>query len=329
MNTDCKMYMNLINVRLAPWAMAKLHQDQKGFVPGWYITEHTRLASEVAHLSNATETNGLIVSLDQAKAYDCVDLLWLLSVLTAMGLSANLISQIADMTGRCRSRIHGITMLGLPPAKLMMYADDMNLFLSDEHDNVAAIKECLVNMSTTIRCKFNLDKTDVLPVGSLEHRVSMYRAGVDLPGACTLPPDSPLRILGVWIGSPDNATPWWAAILAHIQALIRQWMAIGTSTWNRTLIVKVLLLSRCYYLLDSNGIPLKYLQKINGTICRYVHGRFSTMAYTTLLAPLAEGGLNRPSLMQRKKAYNVKFLGDLMSGPQDVAWKAWTQANLH
>lgn len=210
-----------------------------------------------------------------------------------------------------------------------MYTDDTNLFLLAEHDDIATVKECLVNMSTTIRCKFNLDKTDVLPVGSLEYWVSTHRAGMDLPGADTLPPDSPLHILGVWVGSTDNATPRWAVILAHIWALARQWMAIGTSTRNRTLITKALLLSRCYYLLDSNGIPLKYLQKINGTICRYVHGRFSTMAYTTLLAPLAEGGLNRPSLMQRKKAYNVKFLGDLMSGPQDVAWKAWTQANLH
>jgi len=34
MNTDCKMYTNLLNNRLAPWAVAKLHPDQKGFVPG-------------------------------------------------------------------------------------------------------------------------------------------------------------------------------------------------------------------------------------------------------------------------------------------------------
>ena len=69
MNTDCKMYTNLINNCLAPWAVAKLHLDQKGFVPGRYITEHMRLASEVSHLSNLTDTDGYIVSLDQAKAY--------------------------------------------------------------------------------------------------------------------------------------------------------------------------------------------------------------------------------------------------------------------
>lgn len=70
MNTDCKMWSNLINRRLATWAVNKLHPDQKGFIPQRYITEHTRLAKMVAHLSNATRTNGYIVSLDQAKAYN-------------------------------------------------------------------------------------------------------------------------------------------------------------------------------------------------------------------------------------------------------------------
>ena len=33
MNTDCKMYTNLVNSRLQPWACAKIHPDQKGFIP--------------------------------------------------------------------------------------------------------------------------------------------------------------------------------------------------------------------------------------------------------------------------------------------------------
>ena len=34
MNTDCKMYTNLINGRICPWAVHKIHSDQAGFVPG-------------------------------------------------------------------------------------------------------------------------------------------------------------------------------------------------------------------------------------------------------------------------------------------------------
>ena len=44
--------------------------------------------------------------------------------------------------------------------------------------------------------------------------------------------------------------------------------------------------------------------------------------------PLAEGGLNFPSLIHRKAAYNLKFLGDLTQGDQTIPWKAWTHANL-
>jgi len=70
MNTDCKMYTNIVNMRLAPWVVALLHEDQKGFVLGRQITKHTRLAAEVSHLANRTRTDRYIVSLDQAKAYD-------------------------------------------------------------------------------------------------------------------------------------------------------------------------------------------------------------------------------------------------------------------
>jgi len=105
MNMDCKMWSNLINGCLAPWAVAKIHPDQKGFVPGQYITKHTRLAMEVVHLSDTTGTNGYIVSLDQAKAYDRTDLPWLTGVLSAMGVCGDLITLIKDHTHRCRARV--------------------------------------------------------------------------------------------------------------------------------------------------------------------------------------------------------------------------------
>jgi len=57
MNTDCKMYTNLVNSRLSPWAVSLLHKDQKGFILGRLIMEHTCLAAEVMHLSNSTATD--------------------------------------------------------------------------------------------------------------------------------------------------------------------------------------------------------------------------------------------------------------------------------
>jgi len=219
-------------------------------------------------------------------------------------------------------------MLNLPPAKLMMYADDTNLFLSAAKDDVKDVAKCLEDTSYTIGCKFNLDKTNVLPVGSDSHKARTKRNGINLPGAYVLAPDSPLRILGVWVGCRKQAGPRWAQILTHTKKLISQWNAIGTSVQNRVLIAKLLMQSRCYYLLDGNGIPPLVLTKLSNLINRFVRGRYSLLPYRMLALPLAEGGLNFPSLIHRKEAYDLKFLGDLTQGDQSLPWKAWTHADL-
>ena len=375
MNTDCKMYTNLINNRLIPWAVSKLHLDQKGFMLGRLITEHTRLATEVFHLSNRAEADGYIVSLDQAKAYDRTDLSWLIRVLHAMGLCPDLISLIQDMVYECHTRVHinsaysrpytlsrgvrqgdplscllyafniepmgmrlrsaisGISVYNLPPAKLLMYADDMNLFLSTE-DNLPLIRDTLSDTALAIGSKFNYEKTDILLVGSHDHRSLRATDPLLAPlldcftGAYILPIRSPLRILGIWVGSPDYANDRWTQIALHVRKIIRQWNNIGASMCNRALLAKALLQSRCYYLLDGNGIPNKMLRSLSNTIQRFVRGKFSLAPYSILAAPVSEGGLDCPSLIDRKLAYNAKFISDLITLPSNTLWKDWTRADL-
>jgi len=368
MNTDCKMYTNLINARLAPWAVCKIHEDQKGFVPGRHMKEHTRLASGVAHLCDASDTPGFIVSLDQAKAYDRVDQTWLLKVLAALGIPGDLLRLLGDVIAGCRSRVRinggysgsfplhrgvrqgdplscllfnfsieplamrlrqvvtGISTYGLPSVKVMLYADDINLFLSAA-DSIPAVNDCLSSVSYTIGSKFNLEKTDVKPVGPFAFRLQCFTnqsmAGHIIPGAFVLPPGSPLRILGVWIDSRDYAAPRWSQIDSHVGRIIRQWRAIGASAQNRSVLAKALLLSRCHFLLDGNGIPAYWRSRISGKIQRFVRGNMSSMAYLTLDAPVEEGGLNCPSLTVRQKACDLRFLSELISGPQGVPWKKW------
>ena len=371
MNTDCKMYTNLINGRISPWAVTKIHPDQAGFVPGRLITDHTRLAAEVAHLSDRSNTDGYLISLDQAKAYDRTDTAWMLRVLEAMGVPDELISDIRNITSHCRTRVRinsglsavyslgvglrqgdplspilydfsieplgmrmrgcmtGITCYGLDPAKIIQYADDINLFAS-KNENFPRIKATMRDTSTAIGNKINLDKTSVLVVGSKQHKESPSHLPVTecFDGAVILPAGAPLRVLGVWVGSQDRATHRWKQVLSHIKLLVRQWNAIGASILNRVLLAKALMLSRCYYLLDGNGIPPVILRKINNAVQRFVRGAYSSAPYSLLERPLAEGGLNCPSLRSRVLAYDSKLFSDLISGEQLTAWKRWTMTDL-
>ena len=373
MNTDCKMYTNLVNSRLQPWACAKIHPDQKGFIPFRYITEHTRLATVVAHMASTSGTNGYILSLDQAKAYDRVDHSWLIRVLRTMGIEADLVSMIADIIHACWSRVRinggysrlfslrrgvqqgdplscllfnfaieplamrlrhiisGFRVPGLPPVRLIMYADDTNLFLSTS-DDVSSIKTGLDDASFAIGSKFNHEKSIVKAIGSLDFQSECQASGLingqTLPSANFLSPDEPLRILGVWVGPPGCTSHRWLAIEKHIRNLTAQWSSIGASILNRVLLAKALMQSRCFYLLDGNSIPLPSLRCINSIIMRFVRGRNSCMAYLQMEAPLALGGVNCPSLLTKKRAYDLKFLGDLISGDASVPWKKWTMKML-
>ena len=222
-------------------------------------------------------------------------------------------------------------MPGLRPVKVMLYADDINLFLGQE-DSVPAVSECLMSVSRIIGSKFNMDKTDVKPVGPHDFQLTCYTnqdmGGPSIPGAHILPPANPLRILGVWIGSRNFAADRWEQIDKHVKKIISQWRAIGASARNRSILAKALMLSRCHFLMDGNSVPPNMLSRIGNKIMNFVRGKFSAMAYKTLEAPLAEGGLNTPSLATRKMAADLKFLSDLITGDQKVPWRQWTWMDL-
>ena len=232
---------------------------------------------------------------------------------------------------RLRHAVRGFSVLDLPPVKVMFYADDVNLFLNKD-EPIAPIVECLDNTSFAIGSKFNHDKTDVKPIGTLAFQHACFDSGSlhgqTLPGSFILPPSAPLHVLGVWVGSSGLAHARWSQIGDHITRLIRQWQAIGASLPNRVLLAKALMQSRCYYLLDGNSIPRRVLKKISNRIMNFVRGPFCRLPFVSLEAPLSSGGINCPSLISRSTAYDLKFLGDLISGSPSVPWKAWTMRNL-
>ena len=120
----------------------------------------------------------------------------------------------------------------------------------------------------------------------------------------------------------------WFCYSSHISSISLRWTSIGTSLPNHVLVAKSLMLSRCYWLLDGNSIPGVWLQRISNRIMRFVRGSFSRSPYSYLEAPLMDGSLNCPSLITRKAAYDLKFLGDLVSSPQNVPWKVWATKDL-
>lgn len=78
LNADYKILTKALLLRLSEVAPYIIHGDQAGFMKGRRIEDQTELAHTVIEWCNITGKNGMIVCLDQEKAYDKIlhDFLW-------------------------------------------------------------------------------------------------------------------------------------------------------------------------------------------------------------------------------------------------------------
>jgi hypothetical protein len=73
LNTDYKIFTKALTIKLARVAPDVIHPAQAGFVPGRHIYDQIWLTKRIIELAEATEQNGVIVALDQEKAYDKIE----------------------------------------------------------------------------------------------------------------------------------------------------------------------------------------------------------------------------------------------------------------
>lgn len=97
LNTDYKILTKSIANRIARYAPKVIHPDQAGFIKGRTIFDQVKLAKLMTEYAEATEEGGVIVALDQEKAYDRIkhDYLW--ETLAKYGIPAPLIKFIRNL----------------------------------------------------------------------------------------------------------------------------------------------------------------------------------------------------------------------------------------
>lgn len=78
LNSDYKLMTSVFSQRLSTIAPRLIHPNQAGFIKGRLITDHTQLLQLLVPLAEKLSLNGMIVALDQEKAYDRIkhDYLW-------------------------------------------------------------------------------------------------------------------------------------------------------------------------------------------------------------------------------------------------------------
>ena len=97
LNTDYKLLMKALSVDLASHIHSLIHPDQTGFILKRTIFDPIRLAQSMCAYADFMEEDGVIVALDQEKAYDKIDHHYLLETLKRFNLPYRFIRTVHSL----------------------------------------------------------------------------------------------------------------------------------------------------------------------------------------------------------------------------------------
>ena len=97
LNTDYKLYTKVILNCLQEVTLSLIHKDQAGFMPKRSIYDQTKIVELMIRWCENLENNGMILCLDQEKAYNRINLRYLWRMLEAFRFPKLFIKHIMNM----------------------------------------------------------------------------------------------------------------------------------------------------------------------------------------------------------------------------------------
>ncbi|TFY59887.1 hypothetical protein EVJ58_g5494 [Rhodofomes roseus] len=109
LNTDYKLYTKALTAKLASAAPTLIHKAQAGFVPGRQIHDHTQLTHMIMELAASADPDededGMIVALDQEKAYDKISHTYLWETLRKFNIPETFINSVKTLYENAETRV--------------------------------------------------------------------------------------------------------------------------------------------------------------------------------------------------------------------------------
>ncbi|EJD33236.1 hypothetical protein AURDEDRAFT_30142, partial [Auricularia subglabra TFB-10046 SS5] len=153
-----------------------------------------------------------------------------------------------------------------------LYADDTTVYLSegDSYESLLAILEVWCKAAGA---RFNIQKTEIIPVGSIDHRVHLIEnrkaemSEAVIPEPIRIARDGEaVRILGAWPGNKVTVSNAWSTVLGKVQAKMDAWDKLKPSMNGKSLLSQVYGGGLTQYLTAAQGMPQKYEKELDKMI---------------------------------------------------------------
>lgn len=380
LNTDYKLLTKALAMQLGRIIHTLVHPDQSGFIPKRSIFNPIRLTQAMATYADVLEEDGVIIALDQEKAYDRIRHDYLLTTLTSFNLPPLFVNTVKSLYEsaytkvaingflsspfqvtrgvrqgdplscllfdlaieplacalRNSPKLWGYNVPGLTEKIIInLYADDTTIYLAKE-DRYSDLEDILQSWCRASGAKFNLEKTEILPIGSPAHRASVVINRKfnedDEPWSDHVKIASdgnPIRTLGAWVGNElDHAAPW-EPVLTKIEQNLTRWNLGHPTLDGKRLIVQMVVGGMTQFLTKAQGMPKPVETALTKCIRQFMwDGRTtSPISLGRLYQPKSKGGIGLLNIHARNQAIEITWLRSYMDvSPSRPSWAFVTDA---
>ena len=203
------------------------------------------------------------------------------------------------------------------PLKAKFFADDTSLYLN-KTDSLDYAQMILQDWCHVSGAKFNIDKTEVIPIGTPTHRelvVSTRKVNqadrLPLNDRIKIARDGDaIRFLGAWIGNHTNAAVPWEPVIDKINKNLRKWETARPTLKGRKTIVQSTIGGMTQFLTMAQGMPSNIEAALIKITRRFMWNSDSTprLGLDILQRPIEEGGLNLLDITARNEAIELMWL---------------------
>ena len=219
-----------------------------------------------------------------------------------------------------KSSLKGIDVKGSTERLLVnLFADDTLVYLR-KSDDMTMLERVIGIFCTASTAKFNMDKTEILPIGGKEFRQKMIEErkmgnNIITNDKRIIKEGESMRTLGSWVGNGKNDMTQWNKILRSQEKILEVWSKVNLTLQGKELVLKSLVQSKAVFLATVNGMPKsveKEMQRMYHTFMWNGKPK-GLIKWEQALVEKSKGGLGVPDIAARIEAIEIMWLKKWLS----------------
>jgi ribonuclease HI/exonuclease III len=227
------------------------------------------------------------------------------------------------------SKIRGIDVPSLDEkVKVSLFADDTTVVLT-EHDSFTELIEILDEWCKVSGAKFNVEKTEIIPIGTPEYRDKLVETrelnnmGETIPTTIHIArKGNATRILGAWVGNDVDPVEPWKKIVETIKKDLKRWETRYPTLEGKRHVVQMIAGGKTQFLARAQGMPDTIQNEIQKTITEFVWGKErATMSIESMAQDVERGGRKILNIAKRNEAIDLMWVRQYLNmGPNRPKW---------